>query len=101
MTYEEFQRQIGKANLTNVQFAALLKMNRNSLTNYKASGLVPAHIAVIAALMAEMAEKSVDFRPVIARVKVLAKRPRGGGRAGRFGGGAKEPKKKPSKAKAS
>lgn len=86
MTYEEFQRQLGKANLNNGQFASLLKMNRNSVTNYRKAQTVPMHIAVIAVLMAEMVERGMDFRSAIAKVGVVPKKPRGAGIAGAFGG---------------
>lgn len=34
MPYEEFQRLIGKSGLSIKEFAALLDMNANSITNY-------------------------------------------------------------------
>ena len=39
MTYDEFQRQIGKAGLTIREFADLVKMHRNSVTNYAKLGV--------------------------------------------------------------
>ncbi|KCX86795.1 hypothetical protein J584_4548, partial [Acinetobacter sp. 72431] len=47
MPYEEFQRLIGKSGLSIKEFAALLDMNANSITNYKKNGKVPTTIAVI------------------------------------------------------
>jgi hypothetical protein len=64
MTYEEFRRQLGKAGLTAKDFAELVKLNSNSITNYAKSGEVPSHLAVIAALLGEMAERKIDFRDV-------------------------------------
>jgi hypothetical protein len=86
MTYEEFHRQLGKAGLSIRAFAKLVRMNPNSVSNYAGIGKVPTHLAVIAVLMGEMAEKGIDFRNALARLPVAAKKPRGGSRKGRFGG---------------
>lgn len=85
MVYEEFQRQLGKAGLTIREFAALMRMNSNSVTNYSKAGEVPSHLAVIAALLGAMAEKRMNFRSVLQDVEISAKRPRGNPEKGRFG----------------
>lgn len=90
MTYDEFQRQIGKAGLTIRQFAELVKMNRISLSNYGKKGEVPSHLAVIAALMGEMADRKIDFREVLSRIDIVPKKPRGAGMQGKFGGDKQE-----------
>ncbi|MDP2143128.1 MAG: hypothetical protein Q8J80_03275 [Gallionella sp.] len=89
MTYEEFQRQIGKAGLNLRQFADLVKMNRISLSNYGKKGEVPSHLAVIATLLGEMAERKIDFREVLSNIDITPKKPRGAG-IGRFGGDNKQ-----------
>ncbi|UGV32144.1 XRE family transcriptional regulator [Halopseudomonas aestusnigri] len=86
MTYDEFQRQIGKAGLTIREFADLVKMHRNSVTNYARLGEVPSHLAVIAALLGAMADNKVDFRSVLDTIEIESKKPRGGAAKGRFGG---------------
>jgi hypothetical protein len=86
MTYSEFQRHLGKAGLTVKSFAILVKMNRVSLSNCSKKGGVPSHLAVIAALMGEMADKGLDFRAVLERVDITPKKPRGAGMTGYFGG---------------
>lgn len=86
MNYEEFQRQLGKAGLNMREFAELLKMNRNSISNYAKTGVVPAHLAVISALLGTMADNKIDFRPVLANLDIEEKKPRGGAAKGRFGG---------------
>jgi len=85
MTYEEFQRQLGKAHLTIREFAEPVKMNRISLSNYGKKGEVPSHLAVIAALLGEMAERKIDYRNVLSRIDITPKKPRGAG-IGKFGG---------------
>lgn len=88
MDYEEFRRQLGKAGLTAKEFAELVKLNRNSITNYAQSGAVPSHLAVIAALLGEMAEHKIDFRDVLSRIEITPNKPRGLG-IGKFGGNQK------------
>lgn len=79
MTYEEFRRQLGKAGLTTKNFAELVKLNSNSITNYAKKGEVPSHLAVIAALLGEMAERKIDFRDVLSRIEIEPNKPRGAG----------------------
>ena len=78
MTYDEFRRQLGKAGLTSKEFAELIKQNPISITNHAARGKVPVHLAVIAALMGDMAESKLDFRATLARIQIEASKPRGG-----------------------
>jgi len=85
MTYEEFQRHIGKAGLTIRQFAELIKMNSISLSNYGKKGEVPSHLAVIAVLLGEMAERKIDYRQILLQIDITPKKPRGAG-IGKFGG---------------
>jgi hypothetical protein len=86
MTYDEFRRQLGKAGLTVKGFAKLIKQTPNSITNYATHGEVPSHLAIISALMGEMAEGGFDFRLTLSRIKFEASKPRGGAIKGRFGG---------------
>jgi hypothetical protein len=86
MTYIEFQRHVGKAGLTIKSFAELIRMNRISLSNYAKQGEVPSHLAIIAALLGEMADRGIDYRAVLTRIDVASKKPRGAGKSGRFGG---------------
>ncbi len=85
MNYQEFQRHVSKAGLKIHELADLLKMNRSSISNYAKKGEVPAHLAVIAALLGEMKEKEIDFQQVISRIEFAAKSPRGAGH-NKFGG---------------
>ncbi len=69
MPYTEFQRLIGKAGLSIKEFAALLDMKPNSITNYSKQGVVPTHIAVIVALISTMKDEGLDFFPIFEKVK--------------------------------
>ena len=86
MTYDEFQRQIGKAGLNIREFADLVKMNRNSVSNYARTGEVPSHLAVIAVLLGTMADHHIDFQTALEALELRPKKPRGGSAPGRFGG---------------
>lgn len=90
MTYDEFKRQLGKAGLTVKSFAELIKQAPNSISNYSKQGDVPAHLAIIAALMGEMAEAGLDFRVTLGRIHFEMNKPRGGAMKGRFGGSKQE-----------
>ncbi|WP_024881524.1 hypothetical protein [Methylosinus sp. LW3] len=91
MGYEEFLRTLARAGLSIRAFAELIAMNPNSVSNYARSGEVPDKLAIIAALVAEMSVQQLDFRSVIASVELTAKKPRGGSRAGHFGGDRQVP----------
>lgn len=86
MTYAEFLLELDHAALTVRDFAALVQMNPNSVSNYARSGEVPAHLAVIAALLAELRQNGIDHSSVFSRIQIAGKRPRGGAERGHFGG---------------
>jgi hypothetical protein len=86
MDYEEFRRQIGKAGLTNKTFANLVKINSNSITNYKKDGAVPDHWAIVALLMGVMADHKIDFKNAINNIEIETRKVRGSAAKGRFGG---------------
>jgi hypothetical protein len=86
MTYDEFQRQLGKAGLTAREFAALLRMNPASISNYTKKVDVPSHLAVIAVLLGTLADNHIDFRGPLKGVDITSKKPRGAGTTGQFGG---------------
>lgn len=86
MDYQEFSRHLGKAGLTIKAFAELLRMNRISISNLKQKGEVPMHLAVIAALLGEMVDKGVDYKPVLSRIEIEPKQAKGVAAQGVFGG---------------
>lgn len=86
VTYAEFQFELRRAGLTVREFASLVGMNRNSVSNYAQAAQVPHHLAVIVVLMAELGTRAVDVAEVLARVPVVAKKARGRAAPGRFGG---------------
>ena len=77
MTYEKFRAELIAAGLSLRAFADLLKLNPNSVTNYKALGEVPDHIAVIAALIHDLVKQGGNFRTAVKRAHVRRKAARG------------------------
>lgn len=72
MTYTEFKRQLGKAGLTVRAFAALMGQTPNSITNYASKGEVPTHLAIIAVLMAEMADAGLDYTKALQTMRMAS-----------------------------
>ncbi|MCA8199188.1 XRE family transcriptional regulator [Burkholderia vietnamiensis] len=91
MTYDEFRRQLGKAGVTVKEFATLVRLNPNSVTNYARAGTVPPHFAVMAILMGEMAENHVDFRGALLSADLGTERRRSA-TPGTFGGNPRSPR---------
>ncbi len=46
---------------------------------------MPTHLAIIATLLGEMAERRIDFKNILASIEISPKRARGAG-LGKFGG---------------
>lgn len=78
MKYEEFLRQLGKAGLTTREFAELIKIHPKSVTNCGVKG-VSSNLAIIAALMADMAESKLDFKLTLSKIDIEHNKPRGSG----------------------
>lgn len=86
MTYDAFVEELARAGLTIREFASLLGMRPNSITNNRKRGEVPDHLAVIAALLSELRHSGVPAAPVFARLGLTKKKPRGAASVGRFAG---------------
>lgn len=81
MQYSEFHQVLDDAGLSLREFALLMKLNPNSVTNYKKRGTVPSHLGVIACLLRELALHNIDYRSVISAINIEPKAPRGSTRA--------------------
>mgnify|MGYP003506497761 FL=1 len=62
MNYEELKRNIRKAGLDIKDFAELIKVNPNSITNLKSKKKIPKNIGIIAVLLGEMKEAKLPFK---------------------------------------
>ncbi len=76
MIYDQFTRYVGKAGLKLKEFAELVGMTPQSLSNYASKGNVPSHLVIIAVLMGEMADKRLEFRKLIQTLDIPKKKPR-------------------------
>ena len=70
-----------------LEWAELIGMNPNSISNYARTGELPTHLALIAVLVVVISEMGGDCRRIMSRVERVRKQPRGSARGGRFGGG--------------
>lgn len=86
MDYKTFRSHIGRAKLTNKDFADLVKINSNSITNYKKDDHVPVHWAIVAMLMGELAGNDMEFRHLLRRMDIEPNKVRGAAAKGRWGG---------------
>ena len=73
MNYKELIRQLGKAGLNCKEFAELLKVTSNSITNLKTKEIkegkdVPKNLAIISTLLGEMAERGIDYKGIIEKI---------------------------------
>lgn len=86
MDYKTFRIHLRRADLTNKEFAELVKLNAKSITNYKQANEVPVHWAIVALLMGEMAVGGLDFRQSLSKMEIEPNKVRGGAAKGRWGG---------------
>lgn len=86
MSYEDFIGELGKAGLSVRGFADLVGMRPNSVSNNAKRGEVPSHLAIIAALLAELHMQGISYEPIFSRLDLSTKKPRGGASPGKFGG---------------
>lgn len=73
MNYKEFRRHLGKAGMSINEFAALINVRPNSISNYAKKNSVPEEYAVIAVLTGEASDCGIDFRAALARFGIYVK----------------------------
>jgi hypothetical protein len=86
MNYKTFRSHLGRARLTNKAFADLVKINSKSVTNFAREDYVPAHWAIVALLMGELAGNDLEFRHLIEKIEIKPNKVRGAAAIGRWGG---------------
>lgn len=77
MTYEDFVKELAAAGVSGREFARLLKLNPNTIANYKQRGDVPSNLAVIAVLIRRLAENNIPYREQIAALDIQPNASRG------------------------
>ncbi len=86
MPYPDFIAELEKAGLSVRAFAKLLGMHANSITNNAKRGEIPAHLAIIATLLALLRANGIAYQPAFSRLNLTKKKPRGRASTGKFGG---------------
>ena len=86
MNYKIFRSHLGRAGLTNKDFAELVGLNSKSITNYAKSDDVPVHWAIVALLMGELAGNAVEFKHLLQKLNIEPNKVRGAAAKGRWGG---------------
>jgi hypothetical protein len=86
MKYANFRSHLGRASLTNKEFAELVGLNSNSITNYAQNDHVPIHWAIVVLLMDEMAGNGIDFKHLLQKLDIKPNKVRGAAAKGRWGG---------------
>ncbi|MBX9725249.1 MAG: hypothetical protein K2X81_27845 [Candidatus Obscuribacterales bacterium] len=77
MTYDEFTLELAHTGLSGREFAKLLKLNPNTIANYKQSGKVPSHHAVILVLIRKLEEHGIEYRQRIETLDLTPNAKRG------------------------
>lgn len=85
MNYKAFRSHLGRAGLTNKDFAELVGLNSKSITNYAQNDEVPDHWAIVALLMGEMAGNGLEFKHLLYKMNIKPNKIRGAAK-GRWGG---------------
>ncbi len=69
MTYKEFQIALLELDLNIKDFAQILGMNPNSITNYKLKGYMPLQLSIIINLILEMKKNDINYEDIINEAK--------------------------------
>ena len=69
MTYSEFQIELINSGLSIKDFASLIGMHPNSVTNYNSKGVLPLNLAIVITLLAELKTNGIDPAAIIEKVK--------------------------------
>lgn len=77
MTYDEFVAELGRTNLSGREFARLLRLNPNTIANYKKTGTVPSNLVVVAVLLRMLEEHNIPYKQVLEGLDIEPNAPRG------------------------
>ena len=65
MEYKEFKRHLAKAELTIGEFASLLGIRANSISNHKKSNIVPPTYAMLVILAGRLRDEGMDVKQLL------------------------------------
>ena len=75
MIHVKFQWHACKADLKLYEFARYKDLNPTTISNKRSRG-VPRHLAMLAVLLSELADRGLDYRELLARNGIEPTRPR-------------------------
>lgn len=75
MKYEKFIGELGKAGLSVREFAELIEIRANSVSNNSKRGEVPPHYEVIVTLLAELHRHDIPYEPILRRIQASRTEP--------------------------
>jgi predicted transcriptional regulator len=83
LDYREFRRHLGKAGFSVNQFAELLEVRPNSVSNYRRMPTVPRIYSLLAVLLGDCVDRGVDVTTLFERFRIVSrKEPAAGERPG-------------------
>lgn len=77
MDYAQFTRLLTQANLSGRELARLLTLNENTIANYKRTGMIPSHLAVIVTLIGLLESAGIPYKQAIETLAIQPNRARG------------------------
>lgn len=77
MTYLDFVDELAAAGISGREFARLLRLNENTIANYKAKKKVPSNLATVAALMRLLKENGIQYKARLEALEIQPNAPRG------------------------
>lgn len=77
MTYQDFVEELTAVGISGRELGRLLRLNKNTIANYKSKGEVPSNLAVIVTLMRLLADNDIPFREKLVTLDIQVNAARG------------------------
>jgi hypothetical protein len=77
MTYQDFVDELAAVGISGRELGRLLRLNKNTIANYKSKGKVPSNLAVIVTLMRLLADNEISFKEKLASLDIQVNAARG------------------------
>lgn len=77
MNYQELKKRICKTGLTIKEFAILLRLNPNTITNLSKKEEMPRNLVIIVSLMVKMEENKLEYLGIFEELNLKENKPRG------------------------
>ncbi|MES2188735.1 MAG: XRE family transcriptional regulator [Pseudomonadota bacterium] len=77
MTYQDFVDELAAVGISGRELGRLLRLNKNTIANYKSKGEVPSNLAVIVTLMRLLADNEIPYKEKLAGLDIQVNAARG------------------------